>query len=288
MGRKHIIPTENKKHKILIVDDESEICSALSNMLKLEGYIAQESTSGEQALALLQHNSFDVMILDMQMPGLSGVDVIHQARHLHPNLPIIILTGHATLDSAIAAAKSEQVIDYLLKPAKNQEIITAVAQALKKRAIQVRQKQLVEAASQVLNVINPSNLPLANTTTSEPPPPSSVPTKTTSNNHIHVAPLNLDRKHQLATVGNHPKHPIRLTKGETAVLATLMISHNQVLSCREIVLAVWGYETTEAEASSIVRPYISRLRRKIATVIDKPQLIRTVRECGYYFAPMKG
>ncbi len=273
------------KHRLLIVDDEPDICSALSNMLKLEGYSAQGTTSGEQALILLQHNAFEVMILDIQMPGMSGTNLMRQARRLYPDLPIIILTGHATLESAIAAAKSEQAIDYLLKPAKNQEIIDAVVHALQKRTTQLRQKQLVEAASQVLDVAHQSDLPASPASTSEISPPPSSLAETALNGFVHIPPLNLDRKQQLVTIGNNRDHPIKLTKGETAVLVSLMASPNQVLSCREIVLAAWGYDPDDAEAASIIRPYISRLRRKIAVVIREPQLIRTVRDCGYYFAP---
>jgi DNA-binding response OmpR family regulator len=253
-------------------------------MLRLEGYFTQESTSGEQALTLLQRDSFDVMILDMLMSGMSGIDVMRQACQLYPDLPIIILTGHATLESAIVAAKSEQVIDYLLKPAKNQEIIEAVVHALQKRTTQLRQEQLVKAASQILDVVRQPNLPASPASTSgiSPPPPSLA--ETALNSVIHVPPLNLDRKQHLVTIENNRERPIKLTKGETAVLATLMAAPNQVLSCREIVLATWGYDSDDAEATSIIRPYISRLRRKIAAVTTKPQLIHTVRECGYYFA----
>lgn len=276
---------EEVKNRLLVVDDEPDICSALTNMLKLEGYYAKEATSGQQALSLLQRDFYDVMVLDMQMSGMSGMDVMRQVRQLYPGLSIIILTGHATLDNAIAAAKSEQVVDYLLKPAKNQEIIDAVTRALQKRTEWLRQKRLVEAASQILDVMHQPE------TSSNPPSTSErlalSPSETTPADFIHVPPLRLDCRRRFVILEDNPTSPIKLTKGETAVLANLMTSPNQVFSCRELVVAVWGYDIDEVEATSIIRPYISRLRRKIKAVIKEPQLIRTVRECGYYFAPIE-
>jgi DNA-binding response OmpR family regulator len=273
---------ESEKLRLLIIDDEPDVCSALTNTLRREGYFAEEATSGQQALILLQRDSYDVMILDMQMSGMSGMDVMRHVRQLYPELSIVILTGHATLDNAIAAAKSEQVVDYLLKPAKNQEIIDAVTRALQKRTERLRQKRLVEAAGQVLDAMRQSE------TSSSPAPTSEVstaPVETTQEGSIHVPPLRLDRKRRLVTVEDNPASPIKLTKGETDVVVSLMASPNRVLSCRELVFAAWGYDTDETEAVSIIRPYISRLRRKIAAVIKEPQLIRTVRGYGYYFAP---
>jgi DNA-binding response OmpR family regulator len=233
---------------------------------------------------LLQGDPYDAMVLDMQMSGMSGLEVMGQVRQLYPDLSIIILTGHATLDNAIAAAKSEQVIDYLLKPAKNQEIIEAVSRALQKRSERLRQRGLVEAARQVLETMDQPEKSRSPPSISDRSGPFS-PAETRRKGFIHVPPLSLDRRQRLVTVEDNPDHPIELTRGETAVLVSLMASPNQVLSCRELVLAAWDYETDEVEAVSVIRPYISRLRRKIAAVIQEPQqLIRTVRGRGYCFA----
>ena len=81
------------------------------------------------ALAWLERASFDVLVVDMNMPGMGGVEVMQAARQHRPDLAIIVLTGHATLESAIAAVKSEAV-DYLLKPVSVHDLKTAVNKAL--------------------------------------------------------------------------------------------------------------------------------------------------------------
>lgn len=276
---------ESLKSKLLIVDDEPDICSALGNLLRSEGYSVQEAFSGQQALDLLEQTAYDVMLLDIRMPGMDGLAVMRHTGQMYADLRIIILTGHAALENAIEAAKSAQVVDYLIKPAKKQILIEAVEKALQKRTEQLRQRRLVEAARQVLDAVHdPKTSPERGTASpisfSPPGFEASSPQR-----FIHCAPLSLDRTKQSVTLDHQPNRPIELTKGETAVLASLMAVPNQTLSCREIVFVAWGYDIDEVEAVSVVRPYVSRLRRKIAAIVKAPALIRTVRGCGYYFAP---
>jgi len=86
-------------------------------------------------------------------------------------------------------------------------------------------------------------------------------------------------------VADNPFKTIGLTAGETAILASLMTHTDQVLSCSELAGAAVGRSMSEAEAQSVVRLYIFRLRRKIATLVKKPGLIRTIRNRGYHFVP---
>ena len=111
--------------RVLVVDDELLIRSGLAQALSLSGYAADVADCGEQALAKLALASYDVMVLDLQMPGIHGVEVMHRAHAMWPQLSIIILTGHATLGSAISAVKSEAA-DYLLKPVSVHQVIETI------------------------------------------------------------------------------------------------------------------------------------------------------------------
>ena len=94
--------------------------------------------------------------------------------------------------------------------------------------------------------------------------------------------LSLDVAKRTVTIqGPHP-HTAELTEAETALLHELMRHPDQVRTCRQLVQAAWGYDVSEAEAASIVRSHISRLRKKIELEPGEPQRVKTVRGGGYF------
>lgn len=267
------LPGDNSAAQLLIVDDERGIRLALMRALSLLGYAVDGAGSGQEALALLERTSYDLMVLDMHMPDTDGAEVMHRARRLHPDLLIIVLTGHATLDSAIAAVKLEAV-DYLCKPVSIREIAGTIARVLRKQAKQLHQRRLVQLMGRALNALREVETPL----TSPPSPTAS------SERFVVAAPLILDRQNLRVAMGDSPVQIFQLTEGEAEVLASLMTHPNQVLSCRELVHLMWGQNLTESEAESVVRPRICRLRRKFRVRPKADRLICTVRGQGYVFA----
>lgn len=261
-------PTKPSAH-LLIVDDEPNIRSALGRALTLLGYTVAEASTGQEALRMLQHASFDLIVLDLRMPGMDGLEVMLRVRQLHPELLIIILTGHATLESAIAAVKSE-VVDYLQKPASIQEIAQAVTRSLEKRAGQIQRQRLVQVMGEALEVLRQADQPLN---------AASIPFDTQDILYLH--PLKLDRQKRLLMIVAEETQPLQLTEGETVVLASLMMCPDKVLSCRDLIELGWGYSTNEREAQNIIRPHVSRLRSKINRIIPDSGLIHTVRKRGY-------
>lgn len=250
---------------MLVVDDEPEICQHLVHALNCLNYQAEAVTSGEEALAHLQRAHYDLLILEIVMPGMHGVEVMRRVRQLQPELAIIIHTGHATLESAIAAIKYEAA-DYLVKPVNVPEIIGAMIQALQKRAVYIQNTQLVR----MLN--NP------------PEAKRSAVDHTHDRTTLLVPPLQLNRLHDSVTVLAQPQQTVALSGGEAAVLASLMSRPNQVLSCQQLVRATWGDQVDRIQAESIIRPYIFRLRRKLEANPKRPRVIRTFRQRGYLYA----
>ncbi|MEW5960417.1 MAG: response regulator transcription factor [Chloroflexota bacterium] len=269
--------------RVLVVDDEADIRSALVDILCLEGYQAEASASGQEALDMLKRQAYEVMLLNLRMPGLDGLAVIEQTRQLAVDVSIIILTGNATLESAIIAVKTEAVVDYILKPASHQEIIRAVALTLHKRAEQSRQQQLALATSRFLETMSQEPAPAPGSTLPSPAPPSTPPAR-----FIFVPPLTLDRHKRRVTIHGLLNKTVALSKGEAAVLSALMSQPERVLSCEALVAATWGYTMTETEAQSVIRPLISRLRQKLEPDPQKPILIYTIRGRGYRLAALKG
>jgi DNA-binding response OmpR family regulator len=254
--------------RVLVVDDEPRIRSVVARSLTLQGYRVDEAGSGRQALKMLERTPYDLMVLDMLMPGMDGTEVMGHAHQVRPDLLIIVLTGHATLESAIAAVKSHAA-DYLLKPAGLQDIAAAVARALQQRAERLRREHLLELMGQTLDALRGVEAP------GEPP---------TLERFLRVGPVTLDCEKRLAVVGGTPARTVELTENETVILAYLMERPDQVISNRELARAALGYEVEKYEAPSIVRPHVFRLRHKLEADPAEPRLIRTVRGRGYLFA----
>jgi DNA-binding response OmpR family regulator len=239
--------------RILVVDDESMPRSTVTRALNLMGYRAEEAVSGAEALAKMSSRFYDLMLLDLRMPGLDGVEVMRQARQLSPDTLVIVLTAYATLQSAIAAVRLGAV-DYLLKPYSLHDTEAAIARALERRRL--RDVQVTAA-----------------------PDPAE--------RFVQGGPIALDREKGLALVAltdGQPSRQVELTPNETLLLARLMQSPDNVFSCRDLARNPLGYEVSEREAEEIIRPHISRLRNKIESDPAHPTLICTIHGKGYLFA----
>ena len=259
--------------RILVVDDEQTIVSSIIRALELSGYRADGMVSGKAALAALVQGAYDLMLLDMKMPEIDGIQVMQRAHQLQPGLPIIVLTGNATLESAIVAIKSDAE-DYLLKPSSIHDITAAVAQALKKRSDQARPQRLLQT---ILETLQEPDLPSLDAE-------SILSSGVTKQPTLRVGRLQLNQEKRVLLIDDPPVREAELTDGEATILTLLMKEPDRVLSCREITRAAWSYELEEWEAQALVRPYIFRLRQKVEPNPSEPQLIRTVRGKGYLLA----
>jgi DNA-binding response OmpR family regulator len=259
--------------RLLVVDDEANLRAGLRDLLSLMGYQVDEAASGHEALHLLASKPYDLMVLDIRMPGMDGVEVMHRARGMCPDLSIIVLTAHASLESAIAAVKTDAV-DYMLKPFDVEDLASTVSQALKARAEDLRHQKLLDLIGSALDTLDRPEKPA-----DAPPPPPAPPERI-----VMAGPLTLDRQKRLVARRGAPPLTAELTEGETSVLAALMEHANQVLSCGQLMRAAMGYELNEQEALNQARLYIFRLRQKLETTPDSPQLIRTVRGRGYFLS----
>ncbi len=106
---------------ILVVDDEEGLRDALSKIFEDEGYTVCCAEDGEQALEMLQRTHIDLILTDMRMPGMSGIDLLKKVREVHENLGVIILTGYGEIESYIEAM-SFGAMEYVSKPFKVNEL----------------------------------------------------------------------------------------------------------------------------------------------------------------------
>ena len=108
--------------RVLIVDDEDELTSALVERLNLRGFQAEGVTTGAEALAYLADSKCDVVLLDVKMPGLGGLEVIERIKQERPTLEVILLTGHGSTQDAEKGMELG-ACDYLMKPLKIEELV---------------------------------------------------------------------------------------------------------------------------------------------------------------------
>ncbi len=114
--------------RILIVDDEEELVSALEERLNLRGFQASGVTTGAQALEYLASTPCDVVLLDVKMPGLGGLEVIEKIKEKQPNLEVILLTGHGSTQDAERGMELG-AFDYLMKPVKIDALVRILLSA---------------------------------------------------------------------------------------------------------------------------------------------------------------
>ncbi len=241
--------------RILVVDDESTPRMAITEALNLLGYQAAEAVSGREALEKLAVERYDLMLLDLRMPGMDGVEVMRRASHGYPDLLIIILTAFGSVDSAIEAVRAGAA-DYLLKPSSIRDTEAAIARALARRTPNLRQRARSERAE----------------------------TETAGSTLLRRTPLTLDLEKNVARVsamGWGEARAAQLTTSESALLAHLMRWPNKVFCCRELARDALDYDVSEREAQELVRPHLSRLRQKLEQDPSQPSLIRTIRSKGY-------
>jgi len=117
---------------VLIVDDESELVSALSERLALRGFEAEGVTTGAEALNFLATEPCDVVLLDVRMPGLGGLEVIRRIKTERPDLAVILLTGHGSLKS-VEEGMGLGAFDYLMKPVKIDDLVRILKAAGSRR-----------------------------------------------------------------------------------------------------------------------------------------------------------
>ncbi len=120
--------TINDKISLLLVDDERDFLEAMSRALSGRGFEVQTAENSRQAVARLRADRPDVVVLDVKMPGIDGVQLFRRINLVYPDLPVILLTGHGTVQQAFETSK-EGVFEYLTKPCDVDDLMDAARRA---------------------------------------------------------------------------------------------------------------------------------------------------------------
>jgi ATP-dependent Lon protease len=138
----------SRRHRILVVDDEEMTCKNLDHVLTKEGFDVRTAASGVEALDILERSSFDVIVTDLKMENVDGMGVLGKAKEKDPSTEVIVITGYATVPTAVEAMKKGSY-NYLAKPFKLEEIRSTVQKALSKKKAQL------EARGPILCFVGP-------------------------------------------------------------------------------------------------------------------------------------
>ena len=117
---------------ILIVDDEEDFVDALAERLSIREYNVATSYTGQDALEKIKQHNYDIVILDVKMPGVSGIDVLKEIKSIKPLTEVVMLTGNATVETAIEGMKLG-AYDYLMKPCETEDLTDKINNAYKKK-----------------------------------------------------------------------------------------------------------------------------------------------------------
>jgi DNA-binding NtrC family response regulator len=115
--------------KIIVIDDEKIVCDMAKKILQAEGYEVETFTDSELALEAIKSQPFDLVITDLKMENVSGMDILKEVNRLYPQTRVIMLTAYATLDATIEAIR-ERIYDFFPKPVKIDELKKSVKKAL--------------------------------------------------------------------------------------------------------------------------------------------------------------
>ncbi len=238
------------KQNILVVDDEPIARQSLSDILKLEGFTVMSAPNGQAAVEYVRTHSVDVMVVDLRMPGMDGLEVVQALNQLSPDTEVILLTAFGSTETAIQALRL-RIHDYLLKPSSPAQILSSVKKALTHRAEKNQLRNVdpdaVDEAMEVVTLKDGTEIDLS--------------------------------RRQI----KHKSRVEHLTPAEGRLLRILIKNEGRVFSHRELVLLVQGYDTSQREAPEILRPLVSRLRHKLEQFPLLSEQVVSVRGTGYLY-----
>jgi len=136
------------KIKLLLVDDEKDFIESLAERLELREFDVKTALNGDDAVNLINKNGFDVIVLDVKMPGKSGIETLKEIKNINQLSQVIMLTGHATVESAIQGMKLG-AYDYIMKPTVTEDLIELIKKAYK---IVEEQKERIRLA-EIENIV---------------------------------------------------------------------------------------------------------------------------------------
>jgi two-component system, NtrC family, nitrogen regulation response regulator NtrX len=141
---------------ILIIDDEKAIRKTLTEILSYEGYKIDEAGDGEEGLKRFAEKAYDIVLCDIKMPKVDGIEFLEKAKEINPDVPVIMISGHGNIDTAVEAVK-KGAFDYISKPPDLNRLLITLRNGLDKQSLVTETKVLKRKVSRVQEIIGESD-----------------------------------------------------------------------------------------------------------------------------------
>ena len=260
------------QNTILIVDDEKHLRLSLALILQKEGYHVETAADADAALACLGARAYDLMFLDLNLPGMNGIDLLVEVHKRYPHLSVLILTAHAALESAIQAVRLG-ARDYLIKPAEPALLLTRVAEILAENEQPARKKEIVSEIQSLLvelqKIDGSETHPIHVLTALPPTDAARFLKKGDFELDLHARHVTLKGKY-VPVAGSYFNY-----------LSTLLRHAPKAVTYKVLVKESQGYDVPIDEAKELARWRIHELRKAIEVDVQQPHYILTVRGTGY-------
>lgn len=269
---------ERQLMRLLLVDDDGVNRYTVSKALQRVGYLVSEASNGEAALDRYDKSDFDLVLSEVDLPGIDGVAVLQGIKQKSPDAVVVLMTEDTNIDTAIQALRFG-AHDYLIKPCSSEDIRASVERGIDTARSLARRRRLVDAIERNVSELarEVSDSLDAADYVAELGAAAIRERALPRGNTIHLGPLSvLPGKYQIEA----ENQSVSLTPTEFDLLLYLAAHRGRVVSCHELVREVRGYHTEETEAREVIRPHVSNLRRKLKRLGDI-DLIVNVRGIGY-------
>ncbi len=254
---------------ILIIDDEATLRKTLARILQQAGFEVTTAENGEQALAFLQSATYDLVYMDLRMPGLHGLDTLKLVHEMHPNLPVILFTAQPDLNSAVEALRSGAT-DYLLKPLKPQVVIDRTKNILMTRQREKRKREINAQIELLQSELK--NIESGVEGKSITPPPMA------RERFLKRGVLVFDLHTRRLTIG---EEVINVPPTSFDYLLVLARHAPEVVDYQTLVAEAQGYQSDPREAQELTKWHIHQLRQAIEKDARNPTFLINVRGTGY-------
>lgn len=256
---------------ILVIDDEATLRQTMARILQQAGFEVTTAENGEQGLDFLKTSNFDMVYMDIRMPGLAGPDVLKLIHASYPSLPVVLVTAQPDLNSALDALRSGAT-DYMLKPIKPQMLIERAGTILADQQKEKRKREIttqIEALQTELKLLESSENISA---------PLAQPVPKEKDRFLKRGVLVLDM-HARRLIIN--EKTINVPPTSFDYLVVLARHAPNVVNYQTLVAEAQGYQADVREAQELTKWHIHQLRQAIEKNSQAPSYLINVRGTGY-------
>jgi DNA-binding response OmpR family regulator len=260
----------NPAGRILIIDDEASVRQTLARILQHEGFEVTTAESGEQGLALLEGASFELVYMDLRMPGLPGLETLKHIHSRHPGLPVVLFTAQPDVSSAVEALRLGAT-DYLLKPLKPEIIIERAGKILADLHKEKRKReltaQIAALQAELLSLEGGQEDAIA-----------PLHASASAERFVKCGSFSLDLHTRRLSIG---ERIVNLPPTSFDYLLVLARHAPEVVDFRTLVAEAQGYQADLRDAQELTKWHIHQLRQIIEADAHNPSHLITVRGVGY-------